>query len=57
MGLRSMLGELGLVTGVVELHTDSSAAKSFASRLSLGKMKHVDIKFLWLQESVKLGSV
>ena len=57
LGLRSMLGELGVVTGVVELHTDSSAAKSFASRRGLGKMRHVDIKFLWLQESVKLGNV
>ena len=45
LGLRSMLGELGVVTGVVELHTDSSAAKSFASRRGLGKMRHVDINF------------
>ena len=57
LGLRSMLGELGVVTGAVELLADSSAAKSFVSRRGLGKMRHVDVKFLWLQESVILGNV
>ena len=41
----------------LEMHTDSSAAKSFVSRRGLGKMRHVDLKLLWLQESVKLGKI
>ena len=37
------------------LHTDSSAAKSFASRRSIGTMRHLEVKDLWLQAAVKEG--
>ena len=57
IGLSGMLEELGLVTGGVELHTDSSAAKSFASRRGVGKIRHISVKELWLQEAVKEGKV
>ena len=32
---------------------DSSAAKSIASRTGLGKLRHLEIKCLWLQEAVR----
>lgn len=32
---------------------DSSAAKSIASRIGLGKIRHLEVKFLWIQEVVK----
>ena len=35
----------------------SSAAKSIASRTGLGKLRHLEIKFLWLQECVRRGKV
>ena len=57
MGVRSMLGELGVPIETVYLHTDSSAAKSFASRRGLGKMRHLEVKDLWLQAAVKEGKV
>ena len=57
IGIRSMLEELGVVASEVELHTDSSAAKSFASRRGVGKLRHIDLKELWLQEAVKQGKV
>jgi hypothetical protein len=34
------------------LHTDSSTAKSFASRRGLGKARHVQTRSLWLQQAV-----
>ena len=36
---------------------DSSAAKSIASRTGLGKLRHLEIKFVWLQECVRRGKV
>jgi len=41
----------------VKAATDSSAAKSFVSRRGLGKMKHIEIRDLWLQEEVLEGLV
>ena len=50
--------ELGFeVQQELQLHTDSSAAKSFVSRKGLGKMKHLEIRDLWLQREVSLGKV
>jgi hypothetical protein len=34
---------------VIQLGTSSSAAKSFVSRRGLGKMRHLEIRDLWLQ--------
>jgi hypothetical protein len=52
-GLRSMLGELGIgLSGKTELFSDSSAARCFASRKGVGKMRHLEVRHLWLQEEV-----
>ena len=45
-------GELKL-----RLHTDSSAAKGIIMRSGCGKVKHLDIKTLWLQERERLGEL
>ena len=37
--------------------TDSSAAKSFVGRQGLGRMKHLQIRDLWLQKEVRDGKV
>ena len=57
--LRSLAVEVGFVDleNVVHIGTDSSAAKSFVGRQSLGKMKHLEIRDLWLQKEVKEGKV
>jgi hypothetical protein len=53
IGLRNMLEELGvLVRGPVVLHSDSSAARSFASRRGVGRMRHLEVRHLWLQAEV-----
>ena len=40
---------------MIKLGTDSSAAKSFVSRRGLGKMRHLEIRDLWLQAEVEQG--
>ena len=37
------------------VHTDSSAAKGIASRRGLGKTRHIDTQFLWVQERIQAG--
>ena len=54
LGLQSMLRELGLNTDVV-VRTDSSAAKGFSSQRGLGRMRHLEVKDLGLQEAVCRG--
>ena len=39
------------------LGTDSSAAKTFVGRRGLGKMRHLEIRDLWLQKEVGEGKV
>ena len=57
-GMLSTMKEIGFqMTERVQLYTDSSAAKSFVSRRGLGKMKHLEIRDLWLQREVGLGLV
>ena len=53
-GMVNMLSELGVVgiSPVVEASTDSSAAKSFVSKRGLGKMRHLELRDLWLQREV-----
>ena len=41
----------------VEVRTDSSAAIGTAHRIGNGKLRHVRINDLWLQERVKEGSL
>ena len=58
-GLIALAGELGFgeLTNVVYLGTDSSAAKSFVGRRGLRKMRHLEIRDLWLQKEVGEGKV
>ena len=41
----------------MHIGTDSSAAKSFVGRQGRGKMKHLEIRYLWLQKEVRDGKV
>ena len=50
-GIDSILKELGVRHRVV-LRSDSSSGRSLANRRGLGRMKHIDVKCLWLQECV-----
>ena len=41
----------------IALGTDSSAAKSFVARRGLGRMRHIEVRDLRLQEEVRKGGV
>ena len=56
MGIRSLLEDLGVETKIL-VNTDASAAKGIASRRGLGKVRHVRVQQLWLQERVNSGEV
>ena len=56
-GLLTLAQEIGYsgISNVIRLGTDSSAAKSFVCRRGLGKMRHLQIRDLWLQKEVADG--
>ena len=58
-GLLSLAKELGFqnMSSSIVLGIDSSAAKSFVSRRGLGKMRHLEIRDLWLQKEVREGKI
>ena len=58
-GLMSLASELGFggLGNVIKLGTDSSAAKSFVCRRGLGRMRHLEIRDLWLQKEVADGKL
>ena len=57
-GLCSLARDLGYeVDQVIRLGTDSQAAKSFVNRRGLGRMRHLDIRDMWLQNEVLSGKV
>ena len=56
LGVKSLLADLGHEV-TVEVITDSTAAKGTASRIGIGKMKHLDVGWLWLQELVRKGRI
>ena len=41
----------------VRLRTDASAAKGIAARTVLGKIRHIEVHQLWLQEKVNNGII
>ena len=47
--IRSLLRELG---SSVELTTMTDAGRAMCSRKAFGKLKHVNIRFLWIQDAV-----
>ena len=47
----------GAKEGELVMRTDSSAARSFVGRRGLGRMRHIEVRELWLQEEVLKGRV
>ena len=58
-GLLSLARELGCkgMSQIVQIYTDSSAAKSFVCRRGLGRMRHLEISDFWLLKEVAEGRV
>ena len=51
MGTKSILADLE-VQVKIRIRTDASAAKGIASRTGLGKIRHLEVSQLWLQDKV-----
>ena len=47
LAIQALAAEMGWNVGV-RVHTDSSGAKSAASRRGLGQMHHIELKYLWV---------
>ena len=56
MGLRSVMKDFGVDLSIT-IHTDASAAKGIASRRGLGKVRHIEVNQLWVQEKVSTGEI
>ena len=60
LGFLAGCADLGIRTnGVVSLRvlTDSNACKGICQRTSLGKIRHIDVPMLWLQDLVRKGKI
>ena len=56
LGMQALMKDLGW-KAKVRISVDASAAKSVASRVGIGKIRHLDVKFLWIQEAVRAGKI
>ena len=56
LGVRNAARDLGMQLQVRCLG-DSSAAKGILTRVGVGKMKHLEVKHVWVQELVRAGEV
>ena len=52
LAVQSYCRDLGLEVRV-RIRTDSSACKGICARTGIGKLKHLDVQLLWLQDAVR----
>ena len=55
LGLKSVADDLGIQYPVT-VQTDATAAMGMARRGGIGKVRHLDVSFLWVQERSKAKS-
>jgi hypothetical protein len=55
LGLQSLGRDLGVEVGL-SLHTDSAAAVGICRRSGIGKVRHLAVGQLWVQEKLKCGA-
>ena len=56
MGLRSVVGDLGTEWNIV-LHADATAAIGICRRRGLGKIRHLAVADLWIQDKIKTKDI
>ena len=56
LGMQALGADLGMDLKV-RIWTDSTTGKSIASRRGLGKLRHVELRWLWVQEVIKAGRI
>ncbi len=55
--IKTLLEELKRPVKEVTLQTHSSSGKAAASRRGLGRLRHLRVKELWMQDKVKAGEI
>ena len=56
LGVVSLLKDMGQEARST-VHIDSTSGKAIASRTGVGKVRHMDTRYLWLQEVKKSGKL
>jgi hypothetical protein len=56
LGLQSLAADLGIALKV-QIHADSSAAIGICKRSGIGKVRHLAVGQLWIQEKVRSGEI
>ena len=56
LGIRALLQDFGF-DARLELHSDATAAIGMCKRLGLGRVRHLAVADLWLQQRVKSGEL
>ena len=51
-----MMGDFG-VEVAIKVNTDASAAKGMANRRGLGKVRHIAVNQLWIQDRIARGDL
>ena len=54
--LQNLCSDLGIPCRVV-IHTDSAACQGICSRDGVGKMRHVELQYFWLQQAIRAGKL
>ena len=52
LGIQSLMSDMGWIVKVV-IHSDATAAIGIARRKGLGKIRHLDVSDLWIQDMIR----
>ena len=55
LGIKSVLHDFGISVNV-EIHSDATAAIGIAGRQGLGRIRHIAVSDLWIQQKLKSGA-
>ena len=56
MGMKSLAKDLNSEIQII-MHSDASAGRSMAFRKGLGRVRHLETKYLWIQDLIKDGKI
>ena len=54
LGVQALAKDLG-ISMKIRLWVDSTSAKAIVARIGLGKVRHMEVKYLWAQQAFKEG--
>ncbi len=56
LGMKGLMEDLG-IEAEVQVNTDSSAANSMTARKGVGRVRHIEVRELWVQDRVGKGEL